>query len=108
MQLCWSDVDEKKFPTGMKLQGIIDGTSNTALMLIGNAENAVTWTQPDDFQWEALEDPVNGLYDGWGDGLHVGLADGSVYFVKGSWLRRVFGNLIQPDDGEVIPFERDN
>ena len=101
-------VDEKKFPTGMKLQGIIDGTSNTALMLIGNAENAVTWTQPDDFQWEALEDPVNGLYDGWGDGLHVGLADGSVYFVKGSWLRIVFGNLIQPDDGEVIPFERDN
>lgn len=100
-------VNEIDFPIGMELESISDGSSRTAILLVGNAENAVNWTQPDDFDWEDLKDPVAGLYDGGRDRFYIGLADGSVTLVSGLWLRKVFENLIQPDDGEIVLFDRD-
>lgn len=97
----------KKAPTGMQLEEVVDGSSRTAILLEGNAENAVTWTQPDDFSWEGVEDPVSGLFDGWGDGVHVGLVDGSVSFIKFSQLRKVFEDLVQPQDGNIARWDED-
>lgn len=68
-----------------------------------SAENAVVWTQPEDFKWEDIEDPVAALFGDWdGDGVNIAFGDGSVQFINKEKLREFIDKLITIDDGEAI------
>jgi len=65
---------------GPQLREVLDGTSNTIMILDVIPENAVPWTKPDDFVLNA-EKPTEGLLHSGSDGFFVALADGSVQFL---------------------------
>ncbi|MDG1809859.1 MAG: DUF1559 domain-containing protein [Pirellulaceae bacterium] len=100
-------VDDTANPTGLKLEQITDGSSRTAMLLEADPDNAVIWTQPNDFDWKDREDPGSSLFHGWGDGVNVGFADGSIHYIKFTSLREVFRILMEPDDGEVAIWSDD-
>lgn len=95
--------DDEERPVGMSLVDVTDGTSRTGVIFEANAENAVIWTKPDDFDWANIEDPVSALFDGWdGDGVNVALADGSVQFISREKLQEIIDKLIRVSDGEIV------
>src|SRR5205807_685646 len=66
---------------GVKLNGIIDGTSRTAMVV--EAGNPIEWTRPDDLAYTAGGPlpAVGGIFP---DGFHVAWCDGSVRFIRGT------------------------
>ncbi|WP_406697408.1 DUF1559 domain-containing protein [Singulisphaera sp. Ch08] len=87
--------------TGIRLQEITDGTSNTIMVIEANDDSAVTWTKPDD--WE-IPTPftTKGLLGHHPGGTNAGFADGSVRFLRDTILPRNFQSLLTRDGGEVI------
>ena len=99
--------DASPLPKGTRLEHVLDGTSRTALIFEVNAENAVTWSKPDDFDWQKFDDPVAALFGDWaGDRVNVALADGSVHFISRDQLQKILNALITTNDGEVIEWDR--
>lgn len=60
---------------------VTDGSSNTILVVDVSDENAVIWTKPDDWQYDA-EKPMQGLIGHYPDGFQALLVDGSVKFIS--------------------------
>lgn len=89
---------------GVKLQTIVDGTSNTIMVLQANDQHAVPWTSPDD--WEVGDQPtldaVAGLYP---NGFNVLFGDGSVRFLKDTIDLAIFKAMLTRNGGEVIAFD---
>jgi hypothetical protein len=83
------------------VQNIIDGTSNTIMLLDVDDDHAVIWTKPDDLKVEA-KDPKVGLRNNPGSGFLVGLCDGSVRFLKASIDPKTLYALFTRDGGEVV------
>lgn len=67
-----------KRQTGRRLGEIVDGTSNTLMIVEANADHAVYWTKPDDLNIDQIEDIVEALRGNWQGQLLVGMADGSI------------------------------
>ncbi len=82
---------------------VTDGTSNTAILLELNPENAVIWTQPADWELQT-DDPFHGLGDLRPGGFNVGMADGSVRFFSTSIDPEVWAAICTRNGGEVIPY----
>ncbi len=85
---------------GVRLQEILDGTSNT--ILIVEAAEAVPWTKPADLPYDP-DKPLprlGGLHPG---GFNAAFCDGSVHFLKTTLKPRTLHLLIQCNDGNVIP-----
>ncbi|MGI9515731.1 MAG: DUF1559 domain-containing protein [Pirellulaceae bacterium] len=97
---------DTEFPTGVTLEEIADGTSRTIVMLEANAENAVTWTKPDDYEWSDRDSPVSGLCDEWSGVVNMGMADGSVQSISLERLSEIFKIMVEIDDGEVVFWDR--
>ncbi len=98
-----TDPSDSGTPKGIGLGQIADGSSNTGVIFEASAENAVVWTQPEDFKWEDIEDPVAALFGDWdGDGVNIAFGDGSVQFINKEKLREFIDKLITIDDGEAI------
>src|SRR5262249_9210421 len=62
---------------GQRVTGIIDGTSNTFMVV--EMANPVPWTAPDDPVWEPGKTPPLGVYKG---GFNALMCDGSVRWVS--------------------------
>src|SRR5207253_5043513 len=92
-------------PKGMSLLKITDGTSNTILLLEANDDQAVTWTQPEDYKPER-KDPVSPLVRKGAKGFHVAFADGSVRYLSPTVDPDTFWALLTANGGEVIPEEK--
>jgi hypothetical protein len=60
---------------------IKDGTSNTVMTVEVSDARAVEWTRPDDFEFNP-QDPSDGLGGLRDNGFLIGVADGSVRFVR--------------------------
>ncbi len=64
--------------TGMKINAVTDGTSNTIIGFDAPAAAAVPWTKPDDWPYDPkAKEPLAGFFNGNEDTLVV-FADGSV------------------------------
>ncbi|SIO66916.1 Protein of unknown function [Singulisphaera sp. GP187] len=87
--------------TGIKIQEITDGTSNTIFVIEANDDSAVTWTKPDDWN---VPTPftTQGLFGHHPGGTSAGFADGSVRFLRDTISPKVFLNLLTRNGGEVI------
>jgi hypothetical protein len=72
---------------GLSIRNIIDGTSKTALVVEADASRAVTWTKPDDFEFDGNK-PLAGLGTLHQNGFSTLFADSSVHFVS---------NAVAPD-----------
>lgn len=84
---------------GLQINQITDGTSNTILVV--EAANSVTWTQPVDLSY-APSQPLPKLGGTFKDGFFAGFADGSTRFISS----RVDDNTLIPwltaTGGEVV------
>ena len=60
---------------------VMDGTSNTVMIVESSDTSAVIWTKPDDYVPDA-KDPKKGLLGLWKGGFNAGFADGSVRFLN--------------------------
>jgi prepilin-type processing-associated H-X9-DG protein len=86
----------KKYSDTINLAAIPDGTSNT--WMIGESEDAVTWTKPDEILADGKTAPKLGKF--FTGGFNVAFWDGSVrYFAK---VPKGVFKYIDPADGEVI------
>ena len=93
---------EKQDNRPIGVRDIIDGTSNTIMVVEADDKHAVVWTKPDDLNWDE-DKPKEGLKSpSIRDGFLAALADGSVRVimddVDGDLIRRLFLR----NDGEVI------
>jgi prepilin-type processing-associated H-X9-DG protein len=85
---------------GIKLNQIIDGTSNTLAVVDVNAELGVPWTKPDDFDINQI-DPFD-LFRL--QGSNVGFFDGSVRFLSSSIDLELLEAMMSYGGGETIPY----
>jgi type II secretory pathway pseudopilin PulG len=81
---------------------IIDGTSNTIMVVEANPEEAVTWTQPRDLVFDP-QNPRRGLGKTQRRGFQVLMADGSIRFIDDSVNDEVLRNMMFQNDGNVVP-----
>jgi type II secretory pathway pseudopilin PulG len=85
-----------------RIRDITDGTSKTIMLLEVDADRAVPWTKPDDFEVDA-DDPLAGLGHLRAGGVFAaGFADGSVRFISRDIDAENFLRLIKKGDGEVV------
>ncbi|WP_417746235.1 DUF1559 domain-containing protein [Rosistilla oblonga] len=83
---------------------IIDGTSNTVMMVETSPELAVDWTAPEDWTYDA-NDPLGGLGGHHPGGFHVSMLDGSVRFVTLEIDPELWYKLLTRNGREVVePF----
>ncbi|MBN2022107.1 MAG: DUF1559 domain-containing protein [Pirellulales bacterium] len=65
---------------GSKIREILDGTSNTILVVEADPDRAVIWTKPDDLTYDPAS-PAAGLGRAHPGGFNAAFADGSVRFL---------------------------
>ena len=92
---------QEKFPRGTSFAEILDGTSNTIMVVEASDERAVTWTKPDDLEPDA-QNPVRGLVGLWPGKFQVLFCDGSVRSLPQSIGRETLLNAFDRADGNVI------
>ncbi|NQU20389.1 MAG: DUF1559 domain-containing protein [Candidatus Nealsonbacteria bacterium] len=78
-----------------------DGTSNTIMVVEANDDQAVVWTKPDDWQYDA-EKPLAGLGNAHPGGFGALFADGSVHFISADVDPTVFRALLTYMGGERV------
>ncbi len=90
---------------GTRIADITDGTSNTIMTVEANDEEAVPWTKPDDFEYDA-NNPLKGL-----GGMHpsvflAGFADGSVRAISNSIDPKMLKALFTRNGNEPIDWNQ--
>jgi len=88
-------------PTGIKIQDIVDGTSNTILCLEVDDDHAVVWTKPEDWSFDP-ERPARGLGHLQGNGFYAAFCDGSVRFLANKIDPETLRRLLIRDDGQPV------
>src|SRR5205814_5154362 len=86
---------------GAKMQQIVDGTSNTIMVLEANPKAAVIWTKPDDLVMDE-NDLFKNLRGQPGDGAYAVFCDGHSMFLKTTIDPKTFLHLLQMNDGHPI------
>jgi hypothetical protein len=86
---------------GLRLQNITDGTSKTIAIVEADAAEAVEWTKPDDFEFNA-ENPNAGLGNLRPGGWNAAFCDGSVRFISNTVDLGILKALFTANGGEAI------
>ena len=84
-----------------KIQDIIDGTSNTIMVVEATGDHAVFWTQPEDLEVDP-DDMLVGLRGSRVGGFHALFADGSVRFISQNIDLKTLKALITRAGSEVL------
>ena len=92
-------------PTGIGFRNVVDGTSNTIMLVEVNNDHRVVWSAPEDFEAPGME-PVARMAGLWKMGFHSGMADGSVQMLPLDIDEKVLSNLFQINDGEYVEIPR--
>ena len=78
-----------------------DGTANT--VLVAEAADAVIWTKPDEVAFDPQHPPkLGGVFEA---GSVVGMADGSVRFVRKGVTPKTLASAIQLNDGGLVDLD---
>ncbi len=85
---------------GRTLAEFRDGTSNTIMVVEADSARAVTWTKPDDWEYDAKQ-PLAGLGHAHPNGFNVAFADGSVHFISKAIDPKVFHALLTIAGGDM-------
>jgi len=88
-------------PQGATMAHILDGTSNTIMILESHPRAAAIWTKPDDLVIDPAA-PLAQLTGQPGDGFSAVIADGSVHFIRTSVDKSTLWNLLRMNDGNSI------
>ena len=86
---------------GIKMAQITDGTSNTIIILEVGEDKAVTWTKPDDFEFDPKQ-PLAGLGTIPAAGFGAVFADCHVMILRKNIDAETFRKLILRADGENV------
>ena len=86
---------------------IIDGASNTILIVEANQENAVPWTKPSDLDIDQVQDLLGACRGVWPGSINVAFCDGSCH----SLIEQIISNqelriLMTYNDGEKVDMEK--
>ncbi len=88
--------------TGLKIQQVTDGTSNTILGFDAPAAAAVPWTKPDDWTYDPqAKDPLAGFFSGNEETLAL-FADGSVQSLAPKLKPETLKAMLTADGGEAV------
>jgi hypothetical protein len=77
-----------------------DGTASSILVVEG--EEAVPWTSPDDFVYDAKK-PLPKLGHPGRDGFYAGMGDGSVRYLPKDIEEKALRTLITSQGGDLCP-----
>ena len=102
-KMMFSTPESAEAPTGIGFAKVLDGTSNTIMVVEANNESAVIWTKPDDFVPNEA-DPLKGLLGLRPGGFQAALGDGSVRFISENIDPKMLMRLFMRADGEVVQF----
>jgi hypothetical protein len=86
---------------GTSMRDILDGTSNTILVVEASDAEAVIWTKPEDFEPDE-QNPLRGLVGLRPNGFQALFCDGSVRFIAESVDRDVLRALFTRADGQAV------
>ena len=86
---------------GLKIRDIIDGTSNTIMVVEAHPDSAAIWTKPDDLEID-FKNPLKGLKGARVGGFHALLCDGAVRFISDSIDVKTLNALFTRNGGETI------
>jgi len=86
---------------GARIRDIVDGTSNTVMVVEANDESAVTWTKPGDFNVDS-NNPIKGLVGHFPEGFIALFADGSVRFIAKTITPKNLVAIFTRNGGEVV------
>lgn len=86
---------------GTYIGKIVDGTSNTLMIVDVPPESAVVWTKPEDWQFNT-KDPGMGLLDDKRESFLAAFCDGSVRPLPANIDLSDLRRLVIKDDGEVL------
>lgn len=88
-------------PEGVGIRDILDGTSNTILVVETNNEQAVIWTKPEDLEVDP-EKPFAGLLGLRPGGFQAAFADGAVRFISQNLDLATLRALFTKAGGEAV------
>jgi len=88
--------------TGIGIDRITDGTSNTVAVIDAGADNLVVWTVPDDWEVDGGDVKTETILKQHNGGTNVGFADGFVRFLKSTINPQLFRAALTSAGGEVI------
>lgn len=86
---------------GARFADIIDGTSNTIMVVVADPENAVTWTKPDDLEID-MELPRRGWFAGMDGQVSIALADRTIARLPIDATNEQVARLLTRNGQEVI------
>jgi hypothetical protein len=88
----------------VRFADILDGTSNTLLLLECNPRQAVPWTKPEDLTIESAA-PLMKIIRNDQDFIVIATADGAVYKLRANIDPETFKALLSMNGGEIINFD---
>lgn len=88
---------------GISIRQFADGTSNTAMIVVVDPDNAVPWTKPEDWT-PTKDDPLRGLADIAGKSI-FGFADGSVRSLSRHHPEEIW-KIFTINGSEIVDFEK--
>ena len=85
-----------------KFRDVMDGTSNTIMVVESSMDAAVPWTKPADLEID-MAAPLARTGNVHQGGFHVVMADGAVIFLTNSIDLELFRALLTRAGKEIIP-----